>query len=426
MGFEVGDSTVKPNSSERASASLYNAISPSDWNAVSKPNNKPGEPTSGSLSLDGDIYGRNLSDITTSLTADAKALSHAAKGSTEYNKDLNKLDQDEKTLHTDVFALLKNSSSYSDFANVMNADHAALKGVADTLDKMGLKQEASDTTAYFPLSHYEKYFSGSGGGGGGGSGGGGGGGDTGYPIKPPSGSTEYSNLDTASGQHVNLIASEIGGDGDVVSASATQEGANKVAFSETSGKYGDALWRTDNNTKQAADVKDVQLNATFSLTADQLKNTAEIEKDIVIQKPDGTFGLLGTQINTKTGEVDFWNQQTGHWVNEGKLGPLEANKEYNLQIGGSINDTGNPNTGSYTYDYYSLNGQKLDSTQNTFGTVELKNKEGKNTPWQTGVYVQTQVDMTDLPSHLVNGKEVSDIATAGFTESNEQLFLSDS
>jgi len=437
--FETND-VDKSQPKEVSPNQLFNSLSNSDWQTLSPKTatRSSAEPASGELSFDPNIYNgatdraitaakplnsppkdasadkNDLAKLNKDVTADVnrlkadeKALESDSKDTdkndvhSKYHQELAKLDKDESSLHKDVMGFLKESeskSNYKDFSAALEKDHPELKEIATKLYDMGLKNEASKTTADYPLNHYEHHFGKTGSGGGG---------------KGPAGSTDYKNLDTTTEQHVDTNPKDIGGRGGVKSATATQDGANRIDFSMTGGKWADALWRQDNQTAQAVGAKSVQLDTNFELTPEQLKNTHEIEKDIVFQKPDGTFGILGSQINPKTGEVDFWNSQTHHWIDEGSLGPLQANKAYNLQLSGTINDTGNPNTGSYTYTGYSLNGNKLDSTKNTFGTIELKNKEGKPTPWTPGVYIQTQLDLGAAAG------------TAGMTEFGEQLYIND-
>jgi hypothetical protein len=391
--------------------------------------NPANSPATASPESSQDLAGlnKNINTDISNLSADEKALKSAStdKSSSTYKTDLDKLDKDEQSLHTDVMGFLKDSvstSNYKDFSATLEADHPELKSIAEGLDHMGLQPEASETTAYYPLSHYQHYFDKVGSTGPGGPGGPP---EGGYQIKPPTGSTNDTGLETASAQHVNTIPEQIGGTGGVTSATATQDGPasdQTVTYSETGGgtyvdakgqtknNYSDALWRADDNSATALGAKQVQLDTTFEMTASQLKNTSEIEKDIVVQKADGTHATIGTQINTKNGDVDFWNSQSHEWVHEGSVTggkALTADTKYTLQLGATISDDGNAKDSTYTYDYYSLNGNKLDATSNTFH-AGISN-------WQPGVYIQTQVDEGVLPKGSV----------AGFTESNEQLWISD-
>jgi hypothetical protein len=387
---------LKSQPTEQAPNALVNSLSVADWQSVMPSAKALAESQiTSTLSFNNDIYGLNKASET--LSGDVKALEGMTRGSADYRKEQAKIDGDETNLRNDVFALKKDAPDFKSFEGVMQGEHSALKADADALWKHGLKSEASSTTAYYPLSHYAREFEnrdhGSGDPGSGG----------GDKIPPPAGATSYNNLDVTSNQFVNTIASQIGGSGNIQSDSVTQSGPNKVDYSVKGGAWGDILWRSDIKTPQADNANKIQLNDTFSLTASQLKNTHEIEKDIVFQRPDKTFGILGSQINTETGEVDFWNTQKSQWVNEGSLGPIEAGKQYDLQIGASIKDTGDANTGTYNYDYYELNGVKLDAKQTMFNTKAMN--------WASGVYIQTQLDF----GNVKNG------SVMGMTDSNEQV-----
>ena len=391
------ETAYQSTSLEDQTHNLLSSLSLSDWQAQSArvATKSTGEPATGQVSFDSDIYSSNLNKAVSSITSDEKAFKGDTKGSAAQTKDLATLNTDETNLHNDVMSLKNAAPTFTDFSNVMNPVHTTLKADATGLWQMGLKTQASDTTAYFPLSQYAKDFSDKGGGGGGGTGGGSG--------------TDY-NLDNNAKQPVNTIASQIGGTGDITSTSLTQTAPDTLKYSATGGSYGDALWRSDMQTPQANAAKNIDLSENFTLSSTELKNDHEIEKDIVVQKKDGSFGTVGTQINPQTGEVDYWNTVTSHWVNEGSLGPLQANKDYNLKIDATVNDTGNPSTGSYTYTNYSLNGDKLNSTENTFATKKLAS------PWTPGVYIQTQLDLGSVPKGTSQ--------TASLTESGEVVNVS--
>lgn len=113
---------------------------------------------------------------------DVYALKHSERGGSEYKAAQKSLKADEQALKHDVFDLKDKSADFKSFAGVMSQYHHDLKNVATVLWKMGYKSEASQTTAYYPLSHYEHEFAERkhhGGGSGGGSGGSGGDGDSG-------------------------------------------------------------------------------------------------------------------------------------------------------------------------------------------------------------------------------------------------------
>ncbi|MBU6452915.1 MAG: hypothetical protein KGS72_14105 [Cyanobacteria bacterium REEB67] len=381
---------------EQPSDALVNSLSVADWQSVIASTKSAVETqATSSLNFNNDIYGLNKGSET--LTTDVKALGEMTKGSAAYKQEMAKIDGDETVLRQDVFALKKDAPDFKSFEGVMQGEHSTLKADANTLWKQGLKSDAGDTTAYYPLGNYAKEFEKRG------SGSGNSGSGSGDKIPPPAGSASYNNLDVTANQFVNTIASQIGGSGNIQSDSVTQSGPDKIDYSAKGGAWGDILWRSDIKSAQADNASKIQLNDTFSLTASQLQNTHEIEKDIVFQRPDKTFGILGSQINSQTGEVDFWNTQKSQWVDEGSLGPIEAGKQYDLQIGASINDTGNANTGTYNYDYYELNGVKLDAKQNMFNTKAMN--------WTSGVYVQTQLDFGNVKKGSVTG----------MTDSNEQV-----
>jgi hypothetical protein len=428
--FDINDS-LKVQPLEKQSPQLFNSLTKSDWQALSaKTATKgAGEPASGELSFDGDIYGQNLTKATASLSADEKALKSDSKDSSEYTKDLAKLSTDEGTLRKDVFALKDASPTFADFSKTMEADHAALKNVADGLWNMGLKSQASDTTAYYPLSHYQNQFpnkgTGSGGGSGGdqgagggtgsgsgsgsggtgtGDGGGSGNGDGGTAgSPPPADSTEISGLSIAN-QKPDVLAKDIGGiQGNSSSITATQEGSDQIGITmkggATSSSYGDGLLlngvhnaTTDQNVPQT-----IQLNENFSFTQAQLNTDLELEKDV-----ENVDGVGGTQINTQTGEVDVWNLAGSDWVKAGSLGgPLVAGKTYNLQI-----DEQDNSNGTVTYTGYDIDGKNLLSSAKTFGDKPLG--------WAPGDYIQTQLDFKGgLAANSVTG----------VTESNETLYV---
>jgi hypothetical protein len=347
-------------------------------------------------------YTSAIAQDATNLAGELKALQGNQKGSEAYNKDLAALNGDEQKLRQDVTAFRHAAPDFQSFSTPMQAEHSALKNVADGLWKMGLKDQASETTAYFPLSHYKKYFDNSGSGtGSGGSGGTGGDGGSGAPGN----ATVQDNMDTASLWKPNTKANEIGGSGKVDSELAQQVGPNDTRYTVTGGAYGDGLWSTSNKSAAALSAKHIELDASFKLTDSDLQNDHEIEKDILVKKADGAFGIAGTQINPKTGEVDYWNTQKSQWVDVGNIGPLQANKNYDLKLGITVNDTGNVNTSTYNYDNYSLNGTKLNASQTMFNTKAMN--------WSPGVYIQTQLDLGKVADHSV----------AGMDETGEKMYM---
>ncbi|HEY9774386.1 MAG TPA: hypothetical protein V6C81_11345 [Planktothrix sp.] len=362
-----------------------------------------------------------LDSVTKSLQSDAAALKTETKGSASYDKTVDQLNSDESTLHSDVQNFLQSSakdSNYVTFSNALEGYHSALKSVATDLWDMGLKNQASETTAEYPLSHYQKYFkqsgSGSGGDGGGGTGSGGGstGGDgggtgsggsaSGDNPAPPSGSTEVNNL-LSDTQKANINKGEIGGSGNIDSMTATPTGSNSdeitMKAAAGSGDWGDGLLLNSihNSTTDQNVGQTLQLNKTFSFTQSQLDNLNEYENDI-----NNATGMHGTQINVKTGAVDAWDAANSKWMQVGSFGgPLKAGVDYNLQI-----DTHDNADGSITYDGYYLNGKNTMESPVTVG--------GKPLHWAAGDYIQTQLD---FDGSTPGGSET------GVTESNESLYV---
>jgi hypothetical protein len=402
---------------ENDGLNFQRAISKDDWEQHSSNRTKqPGSDLPSTLTFDDTIYGVHanpaLNKTAADLRHDVSILEHSRKGGEQYNEALTELHADEAQLKKDVFSLKDKSSDFQSFSGVMNQYHDELKSVATELWHMGLKSEASQTTAYYPLSHYEHEFKERAKHGDGGSSGGSGGdnptpkpptvppgGDTGG-TKPPTGATAFTGLDNANNEKPNIKPGEIGGSGGITSISADQNGNDSLNFSMSGAAWGDGLWLTSVKNPVTAQNKDfkVQLDTTFSMTASQLANNHEIEKDIA-----GPWGIAGTEINTKTGQVDFWNAAGSKWVNVGSLGPLEANKKYDLQL--NVTSMGNPDSGTFSYDNYSLNGQKLNASQNTF--------HDKNLGWAPGLYIQTQLDLPGKPT-----------GAAGMTESNQTFYVS--
>ncbi|HEY9677669.1 MAG TPA: hypothetical protein V6C76_06655 [Drouetiella sp.] len=402
--------------SENPQLVASSALTKEDWESqrpLSEKSSSQSEKSVTHLVFDDSIYASHgntsLDQDANNLRSDLIALSTSTKGSAKYDAALDGLNTDEKTLNKDVMGLVHSSKDFQSLTSVMDKYHAEFKDVAQKLWSMGLRDEASETTAYYPLSHYEKYFANKGGGtggtggtGGGGDGSGSGGdGSGGNGVIPPdSGAQKITGLDSAGNEAPNMKASQIGGSGSVESYSASQNGADSINFSLTGKAWTDGLWRTDVKTAATEKNKDytVQLDDKFSLTASQLANTNEIEKDI-----EGPWGMAGTQINTKTGEVDYWDSKNSDWVDVGKLGPLKANTEYDLQLG--VHSSGDPNKGNYTFDYYSLNGEKLQASKSTFDDKDLH--------WAPGLYIQTQLDLPGKPT-----------GAAGMTESDQELYVS--
>ncbi len=405
-------------SCERDGLDFQRAISKDDWEQHSCKTKQSLKDVPNTLSFDNDIYvshtNQTLNKTVADLQHDVSTLEHSRKGGEHYNEALSELHADEAQLKKDVFSLKDKSSDFQSFSGVMNQYHDELKSVATELWHMGLKSEASQTTAYYPLSHYEHEFkerakpggggkggNTGGGGTGGDTGGGGTGGDTGGGgTKPPNGATAFTGLDNANNEKPDIKPGDIGGNGGITSIHADQNGNDSVNFSMTGAGWGDGLWLTSIKnpvTEQNKNFK-VQLDTTFSMTASQLANNHEIEKDIA-----GPWGIAGTEINPHTGQVDFWDAAGSKWVNVGSLGPLEANKKYDLQL--NVTSMGNPDSGTFSYDNYSLNGQKLNASQNTF--------HDKNLGWAPGLYIQTQLDLPGNPT-----------GAAGITESNQTLYVS--
>ncbi|MBI2810956.1 MAG: hypothetical protein HYX67_09030 [Candidatus Melainabacteria bacterium] len=378
---------------EHSGLNFHQALSKSDWESHLLQSRSSTSALPSELSFDNTIYGastntrQQLKETVSELKEDAYKLTHSHKGGTEYQLQLQKLHADEALLKEDVFALKRQSSDFQSFAGVMNQYHDELKDIASSLWKNGYKSEARHTTAYYPLSHYEHEFADR-------KGGGNNGGDKNHPepppasppgdrgsIQPPTGSVAFTGLDNANNEKPNIKPNEIGGNGGITSIRADQSGDNTIDFSMEGAGWGDGLWLTSIKNKVTEQTKDfkIQLDTHFTMTESQLKNNNEIEKDIA-----GPWGIAGTQINTKTGKVDFWDAAGSKWVTVGSLGPLEANKDYHLQIG--VTSMGDPKSGTFSYDYYALNGEKLNASQNTFND--------KNLHWAPGLYIQTQLDLS--------------------------------
>jgi hypothetical protein len=422
--FDAND-TTKPQALEQLAAPLINSLTPNDWKAFQpKPLSTDTSSTATTLSFDNDIYGKALSKDASNLSADLKALQSEPKAGTApkdavaRTSELAKLNSDEKTLHNDVMDFKAAAPDFNTFSTTMQAEHGALKTVADGLWKMGLKDQASETTAYFPLSHYEKYFAGKGGsggggtgtgggdggtgtGGGGGGGGGGTGGGDGGGTPPAPGSTEITGLSTAN-QRADILAKDIAGTGLVKSITATQEGANQIGITMTgadsSSSYGNGLLLNEVHnsvTDQNAD-QTIQENKNFSFTQAQLNNLDWYENDI-----NNAKGMHGTQINVHTGEVDVWNDASSNWVKAGSFGgPLVAGKTYSLQI------DAHDSNGQITYDDYKIDGQNL--LNGTYSYAQ------KPLGWAPGDYIQTQLDFKGgLPGNSVTG----------VTEGDETLYV---
>jgi hypothetical protein len=200
----------------------------------------------------------------------------------------------------------------------------------------------------------------------------------------------------------------IGGSGNVDNATVTQEGPNKTLYQTTGGAWGDSLIGAKEAIGTAkGDVSPTathfQSDSTFNLDANYIKYGNEFEKDMIVTEPGGKHSVIGTQINVKTGEVDYWNQQQylkngKGWVDEGSItggAPLKADTNYNLQIDAHI-------TGSqYVYDGYTLNGKTLKPTSQT-AFAET------HSTWSPEFIQQTQEDLLgSAPNHTTIGATIS-------------------
>jgi hypothetical protein len=340
---------------------------------------------------------QNLTKAITNLSADEKALQSNPKDT----KKLAQLKTDEQTLHNDILTGLKGASSnFADFSQPLQAAHSELKSIATGLWKMGLKSEASDTTAYFPLSNYKHEF--------GDGGKGKGPGDPPPPPPPPGGATEYA---LNGPEHVNSIAKQIGGSGDFQSASATYSG-NTEHLLVTGGSDDDVCFMQGVKTSQTDNpgtIQHVTMEEGFSFTQSSLNNLHEYENDLPTGAPKGCADaseMMATQINVHTGQLDIGGPDGGWGVKDaGNLGgPIVAGKEYQLEIGMTIDQA----THTATMDSYDINGVNLLKAPITFKDIPLG--------WGAGDFCQTQLD---LKKGCANG------TTVGVTEYDKRLYVSD-
>jgi hypothetical protein len=155
--FETGDS-VGQKPVEQQPPPLINSLSPADWQQAHGPVASGGEMPSGQLSFSADIYKKDLDGDVASLGADTRALKGDQKDSSQYIQDLNKLDQDETKLESEVVSLYAHAPTFADYQKPLQAEHSALEGIAKDLDHMGLNLEGQETTGFYPLSKAKSGF----------------------------------------------------------------------------------------------------------------------------------------------------------------------------------------------------------------------------------------------------------------------------
>jgi hypothetical protein len=173
---------------------------------------------------------KQLNSSISNLTADTSALAKAPTSA----QDLAKVNADEKTLRTSELNYMHASAASSTFdaySKSMAATQPELSKDALSLWKMGQKTDASQTTSYFPTSHYEKYFNGSTGTNPG---------NPGNPGEPTlKNETSYTNMQDDN-WNKNLIAKEIGGTGINPDMQLSTSG-NKMTATMSGGGYTDGL-----------------------------------------------------------------------------------------------------------------------------------------------------------------------------------------
>jgi len=357
---EATDNT-KTQSPQKPTPQLYNSISKSDWQMLQTPKSGTGEPASGQLSMDGDIYSQNVKTAVSSLSADEKALKGDTKGSSAYQQDLTKLSTDEKTLRTDVFALKDHSATYADFTNAMEPNHAALKSIANGLYGMGLKDQASQTTAYFPLDHYEHDWSKSGGSGG---------------TLPdlPNGQKDP-NLESEQ-WHDNTKdkgKDGIGGSGDDPQIQTSYKDG-VLTYSSTGGPGADTL--ISNKQMFKPDDNTFLLKYDMNRSAATAGNEQASEHDMVITNSDGYQAQAASQFNysekAPPGMVWFQTSQMnggpgGKWINSA-LVPIPKPGEW-TNVAMEVKIVGN----QYEYTGLNINGKSYNFLPGTT-TFDMEKK----------------------------------------------------
>ncbi|SRR5579885_23927 len=397
--FEVHDGSNRPDSA--ADRSLHGSLSRQDWQQFcdNQKNNRGGSSSSSSsndgfLTFDNSCYGNHgnnpLSKDAGALRQDVEGLKGLGKGSQAYDKALAKLNTDEMQLRKDVFSFKDGSTDYQSFAKTMESYHKELKSIANDLWGMGLKQQASDTTAYYPLSHYKHEFDERGKHPGhqppgegtppppegnppppiGNPGQPGNPGDNPPPGIP--GGT-LNNLDGVQGWTKNLNDGEIGGSGNVQGIDLTPGPGGTLDYHSRMGAYGDTL--ISKPVQFNAGDNTFQMNMDFNRSSATAGNTQCLEQDMVITNGSGMQAVAGSQFDLSQkappGMCWFqtWDTKTSHWMNAALVPVPTPDQMHNMSMTVKLNGDN-----TYTYTNLNLDGKTYALQNNTF---EMKQSNWK-------------------------------------------------
>lgn len=238
---------------------------------------------------------KQLNSSISNLKADETALSkdpHSAQ-------DLSKVNADETSLRTNELNYMHASaasSTFAEYSQSMAGTQGELKNVAVGLWNMGQKADASQTTAYFPTSNYEKYFNTSTGT------------NPGNPGNPggPTLNNETTDANIQNGTwNKNLIASQIGGDGINPNMQLSDSG-NKLTATMSGGKWTDGL--IANNQKLNPNDNTVQIQQVAQIAPGS--NIHALETDLAITPGAAQQPIAGKDVTAMAASQLVFNPTT--------------------------------------------------------------------------------------------------------------------
>jgi hypothetical protein len=338
---------------------------------------------------------QHLNSAIEALKGAAQTLSQSPHNS----QDLAKVNADEKTLHTDEMNYMHasaKSTSFADYDKSMSADHSELKDIANGLLKDGQKADASQTTAYYPTSHYEKYFNKV----------------TGVnptnptdPTGPLKDQTSYTNMQNDT-WNKNLNAGEIGGKG-IDPNMQLSDADGKLTATMTGGAYTDGL--VSNTQKLNPNDNTVQLNYDVNIKPGSDLHALETDAAITTgtQANGKTLTAMAASqfvMNPKTGTMEFDTSGTNHqWVDAVNNIPMPKDGT-NMDVSMTVKMVGDK------YEYtgltvdgksYAINPSVGDFTMTTIGPkgwtpdtihTQLQQDLGADGGWSTVTYNDVQVN----------------------------------
>lgn len=322
----------------------------------------------------------------------------------------------------------------------MESYHHELKSVANELWGMGLKSQASDTTAYFPLSHYEHEFrnrsgSGSGNTGGDGTGssgnGNGNGGDNPNPPPPtdnpnppptgpgdtPQGQWNFRNLTSDpsmsngwGGSGEGAISGDKNTPSGAISSQHLSDGSMQLSTSDVKNMNGLWWWKTMKPSETGGKSMNWNFDFKFPNGTQNLRcfeaDGFKFDKNVAPYPgaPLGTRYMAGTQINfDQGGKLQLWNDVTNHWVdtplNVGQyLNKDGANNQLDLQWHVQSGADGRQYV---AYDSYTINGHLIDLAHDP-ATAALALQPASSRPGiETTIGIQHQLDNTNGSNSVI-------------------------